>query len=56
DKLNKKGAKFLLSNSATEFIIDLYKDYNITIVQASRAINSKGDKRGKVDEVLVKNY
>ncbi|MDD4297121.1 MAG: DNA adenine methylase, partial [Ruminiclostridium sp.] len=42
DKLNKKGAKFLLSNSATEFIIDLYKDYNITIVQASRAINSKG--------------
>ena len=56
DKLNKKGAKFLLSNSATEFIIDLYRDYNITIVQASRAINSKGDKRGKVDEVLVKNY
>lgn len=56
DRLNKKGAKFLLSNSATEYIIDLYKDYNITIVQASRAINSKGDKRGKVNEVLVKNY
>jgi len=56
DRLNKKGAKFLLSNSATEFIVDLYKDYNITIVQANRAINSKGDKRGKVNEVLVKNY
>lgn len=56
DRLNKKGAKFLLSNSATEYIIDLYKDYNITIVQANRAINSKSDKRGKVNEVLVKNY
>ena len=56
DKLNKRGVKFLLSNSATDFILDLYKDYNITIVQANRAINSKGNKRGKVDEVLVKNY
>lgn len=56
DKLNKKGVKFLLSNSATDFILDLYKDYNITIVQANRVINSKADKRGKVDEVLVKNY
>lgn len=56
DKLNKKGVKFLLSNSATDFILDLYKDYNITIVQANRAINSKANKRGKVDEVLVKNY
>ncbi|WP_031517574.1 DNA adenine methylase [Desulfofalx alkaliphila] len=56
DKLDARGVKFLLSNSATEFILDLYKDYNIAIVQANRAINSIGDKRGKVDEVLVKNY
>ena len=56
DSLNSRGVKFLLSNSATEFILDLYKDYNITIVQANRAINSKAAGRGKVDEVLVKNY
>jgi DNA adenine methylase len=56
DKLDTQGIKFLLSNSATEFILELYKDYNITIVQANRAINSRGDKRGKIDEVLVKNY
>jgi len=56
DRLNRKGINFLLSNSATEFILDLYKDYNITIVQAKRAINSKGNKRGSVDEVLVRNY
>lgn len=56
DKLNRKGVKFLLSNSATDFIKDLYKDYSIDIVKAPRNINCDGTKRGKVDEVLVRNY
>lgn len=56
DKLNKREVKFLLSNSATDFIKDLYKDYEIEIIKAKRAINSKGDKRGEVDEVLIRNY
>jgi hypothetical protein len=56
DKLNNKGIKFLLSNSATNFTKDLYKDYNIEIIQAKRAVNSKADLRGEVDEVLVRNY
>ena len=56
DKLDKRGVKFLLSNSATDFILDLYKDYNTTVVKARRAINSKGNRRGEIDEVLVKNY
>ena len=55
-KLEKQGVKFLLSNSATNFILDLYKDYNLMIVQARRSINSNGNKRGEVAEVLVKNY
>ena len=56
DKLNDKGVKFLLSNSSTEFIRDLYKDYNIFFIKAKRAINSKGNGRGETTEVLVKNY
>ncbi|WP_432784662.1 Modification methylase DpnIIA [Oligella sp. MSHR50489EDL] len=56
DELHKKGIKFLLSNSATEFILDLYSDYDVHIVQARRAINSKALKRGGVEEVLVRNY
>lgn len=56
DDLDKRGIKFLLSNSATPFIKDLYKDYLITIVKATRAINSKGTERGAIDEVLVRNY
>lgn len=56
DELNKKGVKFLLSNSSAKFIKELYKDYKITIVKANRAINSNGADRGEVDEVLVRNY
>ncbi|MFK7933106.1 MAG: DNA adenine methylase [Saprospiraceae bacterium] len=56
DELNQKGAKFLLSNSATDFIKDLYSDYQIEIVRAGRNINSVGTKRGKIDEVLIRNY
>jgi len=54
--LDKRGCKVLLSNSATEFIKDLYKDYRIEIVSATRNINSIASKRGKIDEVLVMNY
>lgn len=56
DGLDKRGVKFLLSNSNVPFITDLYKDYKIEIVGANRAINSNGKKRGKVEEVLIRNY
>ena len=56
DELTQRGIKFMLSNSATEFIKELYKDYNISIVQAKRAINSDASKRGSVEEVLIRNY
>lgn len=57
DKINEKGVKFLLSNSATDFIKDLYKGKYITkTIQAKRAINSKADKRGEIAEVLVMNF
>lgn len=56
DDLDSRGCYVLLSNSYTDFIVDLYKDYNQTQITASRAINSKAEKRGKVKEILVKNY
>jgi DNA adenine methylase len=56
NELHEKGIKFLLSNSATGFILDLYKDYNIEIIKANRFINSNSSKRGEVDEVLIRNY
>ncbi len=56
DVLNEKGVHFLLSNSNTSFINDLYKDYKIVKVKARRNINSKGNGRGEIFEVLIMNY
>ena len=56
DDLNRREIRFLLSNSATPFIKDLYREYHIEIIQAKRAINSDPDKRGEIDEVLVRNF
>lgn len=59
-ELDAKGVKFLLSNSCTQNIRTLYdkfiSKYGLIIVKAKRSINSKGNKRGEVDEVLIRNY
>ena len=55
-ELDAKGVMFMLSNSATDFIKGLYSDFDVHIVKAKRAINCKGDGRGAVDEVIVRNY
>lgn len=56
DKLDKKGIKFLQSNSDCEFIRELYSSYRIKTIKAKRAINSKGNSRGEINEVLIYNY
>jgi DNA adenine methylase len=58
DELTEKECYVMLSNSATDFILDLYKDHKYTIetVSATRSINSNALKRGKINEVLVLNY
>jgi DNA adenine methylase len=55
-RLDNIGVKFMLSNSSTEFIRNLYRDFRIITVKAKRNINSDGEGRGDVDEVLVMNY
>jgi DNA adenine methylase len=54
--LDKKGCKVMLSNSDTDFIKKLYKEYNIHKVNATRMINRDATKRGKITEVLITNY
>jgi len=56
DELDKRGCKVLLSNSNTEFVNQLYKEYNYSLVSAKRAINSNALKRGEIKEILVYNY
>ena len=56
NSLNQRGIKFLLSNSSSDFIKEIYAGYNIHIVKAIRAINSDSTKRGQVNEFLISNY
>ncbi|MDX1918640.1 MAG: DNA adenine methylase [Candidatus Caenarcaniphilales bacterium] len=52
-KASRRGAQVFISNSTADFILDLYKEFDIKRVSARRAINSKGSQRGEIDEVLV---
>lgn len=62
-KLDKKGAKLILSNSDPKnidendnYFDDLYSNFEIKRVNAKRMINSNAKKRGKITELLIKNY
>jgi len=54
--LDRRGCKLMLSNSDVPFIRDLYRNFDIDTVAAPRAINCDAKKRGKVSEVVVRNY
>lgn len=55
-QLHVEGCFVLHSNSDTEFIKELYQDYELNLVMANRFINSKSSGRGKISEVLLRNY
>lgn len=56
DELDSMGVKFMLSNSDTKLVNELYANYEVKKVFASRQINANADGRGKITEVLVRNY
>ena len=63
EALSNNGAKVMLSNSdpkntneSDNFFDDLYAGFNIMRREASRMINSNGASRGKIKELLIKNY
>lgn len=63
DRLNEIGVQFMLSNSdclgkdgKDRFFDDLYINYQISRVMASRSINAIASKRGKLTEIVINNY
>lgn len=54
--LAKRGVKVLLSNSETPLVRELYGDFRIETVYATRLVNSRADRRGKIAEVLVRSF
>jgi DNA adenine methylase len=55
-ELTRRGSRCMLSNSDTPFIRELYADFRIDTVAAPRAINCDARRRGRVSEVVVRNY
>jgi len=55
-QLNQRGVKWMVSNSNTPIIQELYRGFKIEPIVASRAINSKASKRGAVIELLIRNF
>lgn len=62
-ELSCMGVKVMISNSDPKnvnendnFFDDLYSGFNIMQVDACRAINSIGSRRGKISELLITNY
>lgn len=63
DKITAVGGAFMLSNSdclakdgQDRFFDDLYASYSIERVLASRNVNAVASKRGKLSEILVRNF
>jgi DNA adenine methylase len=56
DKLTEKGVNVMISNSATDFIKDLYKEYTIINITTKYSLGGKGANRGNKEEVLIKNF
>ena len=56
EKLDKKGIKFMLSNSNTDLIRTLYQNYNIENIVNKRFVSCKKAQRGAQNELLIRNY
>ncbi|MEN6591865.1 MAG: DNA adenine methylase [Methanobacterium sp.] len=60
---DEKGAKLMLSNSdpknqdeGDKFFDELYSDFNLERIPAKRNINRDASRRGKINELIVRNY
>ncbi|MDG8893358.1 DNA adenine methylase [Streptococcus pneumoniae] len=55
-RLSDTGAYVILSNSSSALVEELYKDFNIHYVEATRTNGAKSSSRGKISEIIVTNY
>ena len=56
NKLSDTGAYVMLSNSSSFLVEELYQDFNIHYVEATRTNGAKSSSRGRISEIIVTNY
>ncbi|WP_302977311.1 DNA adenine methylase [uncultured Streptococcus sp.] len=54
--LTRRGVNVILSNSSSPLVEDLYQEFNLHYVDASRTNGAKPTSRGKIKEIIVTNY
>jgi DNA adenine methylase len=55
-RLDERDVPFMVSNSDAPLVRELYDGFRVERVRAPRAINSKGGRRGLVDELIIRNF
>lgn len=55
-ELAARQVPVMVSNSDCPFIRDLYRDFYLHPILAARSINSNGNRRGKIAELLITTY
>ena len=55
-RLAARGVKVMLSNSDVPALRELYRDFRVETVTATRRINSRVDGRGALTEIVVVTY
>ncbi len=55
-QLSRSGVYAMLSNSDTRAVRELYAGFSVHEVSATRSVNSNATRRGRVAEVVIRNY
>jgi DNA adenine methylase len=55
-RLTKKNVYCVVSNSNCEFIRQIYSDFDISELETNRSISGDSKGRGKLKELLIRNY
>ena len=55
-QIDNCGGLFMVSNSDTPLVRDLYQGFSIENISSMRSVSCKGEQRGKVQEFIIRNY
>lgn len=51
-ELSKRGCAIVITNSNHPFVLDLYREYDISVIATRRNVNSRGDARTGEDAII----